>query len=61
MKRQMMKGYSHPNSPHPSQHHLTPDHTFDHMAAAANTKLGFPGQGMQSAHNAQGFPYRSSE
>ena len=23
----MMKGYSHPNSPHPSQ--LTPDHTFD--------------------------------
>ena len=26
-KRQMMKGYSHPNSPHPSQ--LTPDHTFD--------------------------------
>ena len=27
-KRQMLKGYSHPNSPHPSQH-LTPDHTFD--------------------------------
>ncbi|XP_059084757.1 uncharacterized protein LOC131881812 isoform X4 [Tigriopus californicus] len=28
MKRNMMRGYSHPNSPHPSQH-LTPDHTFD--------------------------------
>ena len=27
-KRQMLKGYSHPNSPHPSQH-LTPDHTFE--------------------------------
>ena len=24
----MLKGYSHPNSPHPSQH-LTPDHTFE--------------------------------
>jgi hypothetical protein len=26
--RMMAKGYSHPNSPHPSQH-VTPDHTFD--------------------------------
>ena len=23
------KGYSHPNSPHPSQQHMTPDH--DHV------------------------------
>ena len=32
IKRPMMvpaqsKGYSHPNSPHPSQQHMTPDHT----------------------------------
>ncbi len=26
--RMLAKGYSHPNSPHPSQH-VTPDHTFD--------------------------------
>ena len=42
MKRRMMKGYSHPNSPHPSQH-LTPDHTFDD-----GSKLslgGFPATG----------------
>ncbi len=40
--RMMAKGYSHPNSPHPSQH-VTPDHTFDD-----GSKLslgGFPAAG----------------
>ena len=39
-KRQMMKGYSQHNSPHPSQHHITPDHTFEDVS-----KMGLvPGQ-----------------
>jgi hypothetical protein len=39
-KRQMMKGYSQHNSPHPSQHHITPDHTFEDV-----NKMGLgPGQ-----------------
>ena len=40
-KRQMMKGYSHPNSPHPSQH-LTPDHTFDDAAKLGQGLGGYP-------------------
>ena len=41
-KRQMLKGYSHPNSPHPSQH-LTPDHTFEDagkLGGLVSGKLG---------------------
>ena len=34
----MMKGYSHPNSPHPSQ--ITPDHTFD-----GGSKMSLAGMG----------------
>ena len=40
-KRQMLKGYSHPNSPHPSQH-LTPDHTFDDAGKLGQGLGGFP-------------------
>ena len=39
-KRQMMKGYSHPNSPHPSQ--ITPDHTFD---GGMGSKMSLAGMG----------------
>ena len=41
-KRQMMKGYSQHNSPHPSQHHITPDHTFEDV-----NKMGMGGGGGQ--------------
>lgn len=37
----MLKGYSHPNSPHPSQH-LTPDHTFEDGGKLAAGLGGFP-------------------
>lgn len=40
-KRQMLKGYSHPNSPHPSQH-LTPDHTFEDGGKLTGLGGGFP-------------------
>ena len=36
----MMKGYSHPNSPHPSQ--ITPDHTFD---GGIGSKMSLSGMG----------------
>jgi hypothetical protein len=36
----MMKGYSQHNSPHPSQHHITPDHTFEDV-----NKMGLGGGG----------------
>ena len=41
MKRRMLKGYSHPNSPHPSQH-LTPDHAaaFDKMSLGGGGGFG---------------------
>lgn len=39
-KRQMMKGYSHPNSPHPSQ--ITPDHTFN---GGIGSKMSLSGMG----------------
>ncbi|CAB4057385.1 unnamed protein product [Lepeophtheirus salmonis] len=59
MKRRMMKGYSHPNSPHPSQH-ITPDHTFDDAS-----KLGIGPLGAQHSsygNNTTGIPsYRSIE
>lgn len=54
-KRQMMKGYSHPNSPHPSQ--LTPDHTFDggigskmSLTGISNTQVPGPNSGMIPGH-----------
>lgn len=48
MKRRMMKGYSHPNSPHPSQHLATPDHGFDDgskLSLGGGGPGGIPGQG----------------
>ena len=62
MKRRMMKGYSHPNSPHPSQH-ITPDHTFEDGSklSLGGGPGGTPGGPYQGA-GPGGIPsYRSVE
>ena len=44
MKRARKGGYmNHPNSPHLSQQHLTPDHAFDPLDHS--TKMSIPGLG----------------
>ena len=47
----MMKGYSHPNSPHPSQ--LTPDHTFD---GGLGSKMSLTGVGVGGSQGTGGPP-----